>query len=92
MLKWKTFVNKLENNITVLARLSDNVLDEEDWPVHRLTFEGRICTSQIEEHKGVYNLSTSFIGKSINTLMEWTQHDDTGNHPEMYHEIQVVPF
>ena len=89
-MKWETFINKLGNNTTVLARVSDNVLEEEDWPVHTLTFEGGICTSQTEKQKGVYSFSESFIGKSTDDLIEWSNYDNSGNHPEMFHEIYII--
>ena len=89
-MEWKTFVNNLNNNTKVLARISDSVLEEEDWPIHTLTFEDGICTSQIERQKGVYSLSESFIGKRTEDLMKWTTYDNSGDHPEMFHEICVI--
>ena len=89
-MKWETFINKLGNNTTVLARVSDDVLDEEDWPVHTLIFEEGICTSQTEKQKGVYSLSASFIGKRTEDLIEWANYDASGNNPEMFHEICIL--
>lgn len=90
MPKWETFVNKLGNNTTVLARISDSVLDEEDWPIYTLIFENGVCTSQIERQNGVYSLAESFIGKRTEYLMKWTNYDTSGSHPEMFHEICVI--
>lgn len=73
----------------VKVRISDNVLDDEDWPVYEL---------EIEPHKGelvvmaqrVVNLGAygqDFTGFNLKRLSNWLCWDPTGQHPEVWHEI-----
>ena len=72
------------------ARISDNVLGEPDWPIAKVHFDQGVVV-RVEEHaKGVYGMS-DFVGKTIEDMALWTQHDSTGSHPEQYNELSPDP-
>jgi hypothetical protein len=74
----------------IRARISDNVLDEEDWSVWKLVFAAGRVRRADEEHKGVYDQPMAgFEGMTIQALSKWTEHDDTGFHLENYYELEI---
>lgn len=92
--KWESFVVQEElNEVAVIAvRISDNILDEEDWPVHVLKFrEGGICTQQTVENKGAYAMN-NFVDKDLNELVEWSNCDLTGSYGELSHDLCVLIY
>lgn len=74
----------------VHLRISDNVLEEDDWPVVEATLtDGRI-TELKEIKSGVYSWGVApTIGWLIKPLLTWLRYDPTGSHPETYHEIRI---
>jgi len=82
----------------VKVRISDNVLDDEDWTVYELEFavvKGRSSTgapitrtmvvNQRLVNQGVYG--DDIVGRDLERLALWLSYDSTGSHPEQYHEI-----
>lgn len=67
------------------ARMSDNVLNDGDFTVVELTLHGGRVVEQRLVQQGAYTVELS--GRDLEELARWTQHDDTGNHPENFHEI-----
>jgi len=78
----------LPANGTLKVRISDNVLDKEDWPVIELTLFGGFIVEEKVLNKGIYAFD-SFIGWDRVDLLSWLTVDYTGQHPEMSHEIIV---
>lgn len=82
----------------MLVRVSDNVLDEKEWPVHEVVLGvvstkgvGRLgVMDQTEVHPGCYNIP-AMRGWTIEELAEWSRFDPTGEHPEVYNEIAMAP-
>lgn len=74
------------------ARISDNVLDDEDWPIRRLVLD--VKRRQIIDHEDVHRGAYRFEeydpqkGMSFDSLFDWTRRDPTGEHPELYPELQ----
>ena len=90
--KWKCFVTQEElvGAKVIAIRTSDNVLEEEDWPVHILKFhENGVCAEQIVENKGVYKMD-DFAGKNRNDLVEWSNCNSTGSHDETSYDLCIL--
>jgi hypothetical protein len=73
-------------------RKSDNVLDESFWPEREvLVRDGRIVSMRTRSY-GVYGWIAEhdpMVGWTLEKLCVWTERDDTGKHPETFHEIYV---
>ena len=87
---FQTFVpfDKIPENGNILARVSDNVLDDIDWGVYKLSLKNGVVRKQRTINQGAY-AETKFVGMSIEQLSLWSYHDSTGQHPENYHELEV---
>lgn len=70
----------------MFARVSDNVLDDEDWGIVKLVIaDGEVVEKEYVQH-GCYE-NDIYIGMTVEQLVEWTRYDATGTHPEQYHEL-----
>ncbi len=71
------------------VRISDNVLKADDWGSNEITIvDGRVTTiKEIEPSCYVWR-SSIFIGMTVETLLKWFKQDNTGKHPEVYHELK----
>ncbi len=83
---YNTFIENLESDCLLCMRISDNELDEENWGVDGLTIKGGVVVKQLFLLKGVHTLP-NMVGWTTDQLIEWTQYNGTGTHPEQYHEI-----
>lgn len=81
-------IAKIPDNGNILARISDNVLDDDDWGVYKLTLEEGVVEEQSTINKGAY-ASEYFLGMSVEQLSEWSNYDPTGQHPENYYELEI---
>lgn len=77
--------------VVIHVRVSDNVLEDVDWPVRELTLDR--VTKKVLDHKdlqeGVYGLDLApRKGWTLEKVQRWTAVDPTGQHPEVYQEIQ----
>lgn len=79
-------VNDIPNNGKVLARISDNVLDEEDWTPFEIEIKDGVVV-RVDNDDPYY---LSMVGWTTTELAKWTQYDSTGQHPEAYHELSVI--
>lgn len=70
------------------VRISDNVLDEADWPIMAIHIRHNynLITYVEEVKKGCYAFP-NMIGWDLRKLFEWLKYDSTGHHPETYHDI-----
>lgn len=66
----------------------DNVLDEKDYPIDCLIIRDGMVTKQESIHKGVYGIP-NMMGWTREQIVEWSQFDNTGHHPEQYHEVTI---
>lgn len=92
--EWKSFVTQKElNEIAVIAvRISDNVLDEEDWPVHILRFrEDGVCIRQTVENEGAY-IMHNFVDQNLHELVKWSNRDLTDHYVEMLNELCIFMY
>lgn len=69
----------------IKIRISDNVLEEEDWPVFELTLGELEVTETKILQPGVYG--RGFTGMPIERLLELLHFDPTGQHPEISYDI-----
>ena len=81
-------IAKIPENGNILARISDNVLDDDAWGVYKLSLKNGVVKKQRTINKGVYAIDP-FVGMSIEQLSLWSSYDPTGQHPENYHELEV---
>lgn len=81
----------------IYARISDNVLDDIDWPVRKLVLEdGRVVEHEdVPPTEGAYPLVRFQDGHDPCTgwtsfqLLEWSRRDYTGYHPERFHDLKA---
>jgi hypothetical protein len=73
---------------TIYIRKSDNVLDDEDYPIRKLTLSNNRVVQTVEIHPGVYSFPSRLgIGATIDDIIKWAKYDPTGQHPETYHVV-----
>jgi hypothetical protein len=77
----------------IYARISDNVLDPEDWPVRRLLIEGEKIVDHSEMPMTGLPLC-SFengpqAGWTLEQLLAWSSVDNTGTYPEVCHDLKA---
>jgi hypothetical protein len=92
--EWESFVTQKElNEVAVIAaRISDNVLDEEDWPVHVLRFrEDGVCIRQTVENEGAY-IMHNFVDQNLHKLVEWSNYDLASSSEELSHELCILMY
>lgn len=72
------------------VRISDNVLEEDDWTIDRFAvINGRLQHLRTV-HKGIYNTARHTLeGKTLEELAQWSQWNPVGHHPETYYEARV---
>jgi len=89
-MKFKSFVNVEEISMSglILARISDNVLEEGDWTTVLLAVEGGVVVGIDLCIKGAYAETGVHVGMTIEELAKWSQYDPTGQHPENYYELK----
>jgi hypothetical protein len=87
--------------ISILLRISDNVLDEDDWPIWCAIYNHEGFLFRIHLIKeGVYaafaTVETPFheipplqVGSTLRDLKIWVDYDSTGHHPEEYHDFRI---
>lgn len=86
---WTIFERKMGQLQTHRLRLSDNVLDEEDWPTFLIYIEDDRVRYQLQVKAGIYSTPYMF-GWTTGKVAGWLRHDNSGEHPEMYHDIYLV--
>ncbi len=72
----------------ILAKVSDNVLEDTDWGVYELLLKDGVVVEQSVINKGVY-VAEEFVGMGTPQLSLWSHYDPTGHHPEMYYELEI---
>ncbi len=79
----------MKGDLVYRIRISDNVLDEEDWPIREILIRDGVIVNVLDVHHGVYSWgeTTPTIGWDLERLCEWLDFDPTGSHPENWHEI-----
>jgi len=83
------FVKELPNNCIVNIRISDNVLDGDDWAIHELIIQNDVVIRQHEVMPGAYEIPNK-LGWTTKQLCAWSHYDNSCSHPEEYHEIQLL--
>jgi hypothetical protein len=74
----------------LLVRLSDNVLEDDDWPVRRIEIQEKVIVGVEDIQQGVYGTGhMPDVGWGLSQLVGWLSYDGTGQHPENYHEIKA---
>jgi hypothetical protein len=70
------------------VRISDNILDPEDWSIHTITMKDGVVVRCQKIYDGAYPLD--MLGWKLGKLHTWLQYDGTGRPEEEYHEIKVI--
>lgn len=83
---FSSFVSEPLFDGTYLVRVSDDVLDHEDWPVHVINIKQGIVVDQRIVQDGVYSIP-AMIAWPEAKIQVWTQEDNTGSHPCIEHDI-----
>lgn len=74
------------------VRTSDNVLEDEDYPVRLIVIEENKVKQVVTLNDGVYGTwGMPSEGWSLREVMDWSAYDNTGHHPECYHEVTASP-
>ena len=78
-------------NAVLWCRVSDNVLEAEDFPTRRLLVNVGSGIIDVQEgNKGVYDQSgMPEKGWTLDRLLEWASYDPTGHHPEIGHDLKA---
>ena len=80
------------DKIWIKFRVSDNVLDEADWPVWTCLYDpatDKVVDSK-EDHPGVYGVDNGpCAGWDLERINKWLAYDPTGSHPEVDHDVWV---
>lgn len=75
----------------LFIRISDNVLDQEDWTIGKIFFcgageNGGTVIQCREVHKGIYALPDC-VGWRLWDVWKWQRQNITGSHPENYYMV-----
>lgn len=74
----------------LLCRVSDDVLEPEDWAVARLTVVDGVVQAVHEESRGVYAYDACpGVGANLDAISAWSRYDGTGHHPENFYEVRI---
>jgi len=84
--EFESFIESLGGNTAVCIRITDNVMEPEDWGVDGLIIYNEMVVKQLKLTKGIYSMP-NMRGWTTAQVVEWTHHDMTGRHPETYHEV-----
>lgn len=81
-----------EPTATLLARISDNVLDDADWPIRKLIINqlGTVLSTE-DVFVPVRHPMTGMpqVGWALEDLQRWASDDPTGEHPEVCKEFNT---
>jgi len=88
---FKSCVKELPRTGMVDVRISDNVLEEEDWGVDQLYIGSGIVMSQDHISIGVYEIP-DMIGWTTERLMEWSTFQNVVSRHEYHHKIKVYAY
>jgi hypothetical protein len=88
MVEFHNFVSteKIPSDGIVLIRVSDDVLDNEDWTVDYLLMRNGSVKEQVRVNFGVYNIP-DMKGWTCGELSNWSRFENTGSHPQEFHDI-----
>jgi hypothetical protein len=72
------------------VRISDNVLDPEDWGSNTiLIHNGVVAVSVTNMDEGVYQIPDMY-GWTVDEIKKWLSYDATGSPEEQYNEIKRI--
>ena len=89
MYNFKSGVEELASNTTVLVRISDDVLEEEDWGIDRIIIRDGIVRAQESLCKGVYEID-NMVGWTTKEVCEWTSYNEPASHPQNFYELSEI--
>ena len=91
MTKFESFIKYLPDDCVIDVRISDDVLDEEDWRIDQLTLTRCIVRYQNPIATGVYPMP-DMVGGTVGEVLYWSRYQDFGGHPTNYHEVKQYPI
>ena len=92
MPEYKTYwkAEELPNNGFILARLSDDVLEPEDWNTYKLQMLEGVVIKAALIVKGVYNDEVNFKGFTKESLVLWQYESEPHVHPGYFQELAIL--
>ena len=90
-MEWKNTVenHKALDNATLKVRVSDNVLDDEDYSIDLIGFRTGVVIWQHNIKDGVYRLP-NMVGWDTIEFTKWVKEKWSGSFPENYNEYIIV--
>ena len=92
---WKSWISDNQphlNNFTADIRISDEVLNDNDWPVHNITVQGGLVVKQEVVQEGVYTMP-DMLGWTTRAVYAWVNSSEdassSGTFPNNFHEIII---
>ena len=78
----------IPKNGTVELRISDDVFDEEDWPIVECVLKNSKVVSSTIVRAGTY--STDFVKRLVTRkdISRWSKYYSTEQHPENYYMVR----
>lgn len=78
------------------VRLTDNVLEDKDWPVRKVWIDREkkevVKVEDVPFEAGatpMLTMSKPSVGMTLEELLAWLAVDNTGQHPEVTHHVKV---
>ena len=88
---WQSFIKELLGYCTLQVRITDDILDIENWGIEKIRMEKGIVTTQTTVSKGAYHMP-NMVGWASQQVIEWTQYENPlGAHPQQFNEIFGAP-
>jgi hypothetical protein len=69
-------------------KISDNVLEEDSWPIAQVDITSGAVSSVVEIRPGVHSIDIP-RGTSLGAVAQWLSYDSTGESPETYYQAWV---
>ena len=96
-MNWKNYMNDedLKNtDFNALVTVTDDVLDDENWPVHTIIVKDGVVVKQVPVYVNnnvVYELP-SMVGWTTLELKQWLDLNDDfiNSHPAVEHSISYI--
>ncbi len=79
------------SNRKLYARTSDNVCDDDEFPVISVGLRDGRVVEQSLMRPGAFE-APDLIGMTEDEVLEWSSFDATGQHPETFHELAATPL
>lgn len=88
---WQSFIKELLRYCTLQVRITDDILDIENWGIEEIVVEKGVVTKQKTISKGAHEMP-SMVGWTSEQVIKWTQYENPfGAHPQYFNEVFGAP-